>query len=191
MAADHADPRADEPGLPGSPIDGAFRDGRRQRLRPGAVLFSEGDVSNRVVLLLSGRVKVSSFSDEGQETILGFRGPGEVLGELSAIDGEDHLATVTVVEPGEALIVPAARFVAALSGGTGPVARAAALRRRQAAGRGSQAGGVRRPRTWPAGWPTGWWSWPGPTASPFGRDPSASRSRSGSSPAGWGRRARP
>jgi CRP/FNR family transcriptional regulator, cyclic AMP receptor protein len=111
---DRSDARQDQPGLPGGPLDAAFREARRQRFRTGAVLFSEGDESNRVVLLLSGRVKVSSFSDEGQETVLGFRGAGAVLGELSAIDGLEHSATVTVVDEGEALVLPAARFVAAL-----------------------------------------------------------------------------
>jgi CRP/FNR family cyclic AMP-dependent transcriptional regulator len=114
VATDGAERRPDEPGLPGGPLDDAFRGGRRLRLRPGAVLFNEGDASNRVVLLLSGRVKVSSSSDEGQETVLGFRGAGDVLGELSAIDGEEHLATVTVVEEGEALAVPAPQFLASL-----------------------------------------------------------------------------
>lgn len=107
-------PRTEAPDLPGGPLDAAFRQGRLVRLRPGAVLFTEGDASSRVVLVLSGRLKVSSFSEEGQETVLGFRGSGDVLGELAAIDGQDHLATVTVVEPGEALVVPADRFVAAL-----------------------------------------------------------------------------
>jgi len=115
MTADRRDPLpADGPDLPGSPLDDAFRDARRLRLKPGATLFSEGDVSDRVVLLLSGRVKVSTVSEEGQETVYGFRGAGDVLGELSAIDGEEHAATVTVVEAGEALVQPAARFVAAL-----------------------------------------------------------------------------
>ena len=106
--------RPAESPLPGGPLDAAFHGGRRQRLRPGMALFTEGDVSNRVVLLLSGRVKVSSFSDDGQETVLGFRGAGDVLGELSAIDGEEHLATVTVTDEGEALVVPVARFLGAL-----------------------------------------------------------------------------
>ncbi len=67
------------------------------------MLFTEGDATSRVVLLVSGRVKASTLSIDGIETILGFRGPGEVLGELSAMDGEPHVATVTVVEDGEAL----------------------------------------------------------------------------------------
>jgi CRP-like cAMP-binding protein len=96
------------------PLAPAFRDGRRQRLRVGTVLFTEGDVSRRVVMMLSGRVKISTVSDEGQETVLAFRGAGDVLGELAAIDDADHMATVTVVEEGEAVIVPANRFLAAL-----------------------------------------------------------------------------
>ena len=115
MAADHPEPRADAPDLSGGPLDAAFVGGRRQHVRQGTVLFSEGDASNRVVLLLSGRVKVSSFSEDGHETVLGFRGAGDVLGELAAIDGEEHLASVTVVEAGEALVIPADRFLAALA----------------------------------------------------------------------------
>jgi len=102
------------PDLPGGPLHAAFRDGRRQRLRPGTILFSEGDRSGRVVLVLSGRLKVSSFSEDGRETILAFRGPGDLLGEVAAIDGREHSATVSVVEDGEVLVVPADRFLAAL-----------------------------------------------------------------------------
>jgi len=99
---------------PGSPLAALFADGRRQVLRTGTVLVHEGDASSRVILLLAGRVKASSSTDEGLETVLGFRGPGEILGELSALDDEPHIATVTVVEDGEAIVVAASRFLAAL-----------------------------------------------------------------------------
>lgn len=109
-----AAPESRPPDLTAGPLVAAFRDARRQRLHPGMLLFTERDASGRVVLVLSGRVKVSTLSDDGQETILAFRGAGDVLGELAAIDGEDHMATVTVVEEGEALILPANRFLWAL-----------------------------------------------------------------------------
>jgi len=115
VTADPSKPRPDEHDLPGGPLKAAFSDGRRQHLRLGSVLFSEGDASNRVVLLVSGRVKVSSFAEDGHETVLGFRGAGDVLGELAAIDGEGHLATVTVVEAGDALVLSGERFLAALA----------------------------------------------------------------------------
>lgn len=107
------DPVASDP-LPAAPLASAFRGGRRQRLRAGAVVFNEGDISKRVMLLLAGRAKVSRYTDEGQETVLAVRVPGEVLGELSAIDGGEHVATVTIVEDGEALVITADEFMAAL-----------------------------------------------------------------------------
>ena len=119
MPADRSEGRPDEPDLPGGPLGAAFAGGRRLRLRPGAVLFDEGDASNRVILLLSGRAKVSAFSQDGHETVLGYRGAGDVLGELAAIDGGEHLATVTAVEAAEALVLPAERFLAALEGQPG------------------------------------------------------------------------
>ena len=115
MLSSRLAPHAEEPDLPGGPLTAAFASGRRQQLRAGATLFEEGDTSNRVVLLLSGRCKVSTFSGDGQETILAYRDAGDLLGELSAIDGEPHLAAVTVVEPGEGLVLTAARFLAALA----------------------------------------------------------------------------
>ena len=103
-----------EPNAPEGPLGTAFACGRRLRLRPGTVLFDEGDASNRVILLLSGRAKVSAFSEDGHETVLGYRGAGDVLGELAAIDGGEHLATVTAIEAGEALVLPADRFLGAV-----------------------------------------------------------------------------
>jgi CRP-like cAMP-binding protein len=91
-----------------------FVGARPQRLRPGAVLFSEGDVSNKVILVAAGRLRLSSYGEDGRETVLGYRGPGDILGEFTAIDGEPHLATVTATESTEVLALPADAFVAGL-----------------------------------------------------------------------------
>jgi CRP/FNR family cyclic AMP-dependent transcriptional regulator len=115
MARDTSPPGAAAPDLPGGRLGDLFRDGRRVHLRPGASLLTEGDASNRVALVLSGRLKVSSYSDSGRETVLGFSGRGDVLGELSAIDGEPHSATVVAVESSEIAVLPADRFVAGLT----------------------------------------------------------------------------
>ena len=78
---------------------------------PGIALFHERDSTDRVMFLLTGRVKIASSSEDGRERVLAFRGPGEVLGELSAIDGRPKSATVLAVDPVEALVVPSADFV--------------------------------------------------------------------------------
>ena len=72
--------------------------------------MTEGEASDHVIVLLVGRAKVSSYTAEGKEVVLAVRGPGDLLGELSAFDGEPALATVSALEPIEALIIPSERF---------------------------------------------------------------------------------
>jgi CRP-like cAMP-binding protein len=77
-----------------------FRElGTRRTLRTGAALVLQGDVADRVWLVLDGLVKVVSSHPDGREPILGLRGPGELIGELGALDGRVRSATVTAVVP--------------------------------------------------------------------------------------------
>ena len=84
--------------------------GHPRRYRRGAPLFHEGDAAGSVVVVRSGRVKVSSYTADGKEVVLAVREPGELLGELSAIDGEPCSATATALETVEACLVAAADF---------------------------------------------------------------------------------
>jgi CRP/FNR family transcriptional regulator, cyclic AMP receptor protein len=84
--------------------------GRRRAYGPGVTVFHEGDDAGPVVVLLSGRVKVSTVGGAGREAIVAVRGPGDLLGELSAIDDGPRSATVTTLEPAEALLVPGSAF---------------------------------------------------------------------------------
>jgi CRP/FNR family transcriptional regulator, cyclic AMP receptor protein len=84
--------------------------GRVKRYRRGAVLFNEGEEAGHVIVVRSGRVKVSSYTEEGKEIVLAVREPGELLAELSAIDGEPRGATATSLEPVDAALVAAADF---------------------------------------------------------------------------------
>lgn len=53
----------------------------------GTALFHERQMPERVHLLQSGEVKLTCTLESGREIMLGIRGPGELLGELSALDG--------------------------------------------------------------------------------------------------------
>jgi CRP-like cAMP-binding protein len=86
-----------------------------RRFRKGQALFHEGGSSDRVVALLRGRVKVSTMTAEGREIVLAFRGPGDLLGELSAIDGQPRSASVEAIEPVEALAIAPPDFRAFLT----------------------------------------------------------------------------
>jgi CRP/FNR family transcriptional regulator, cyclic AMP receptor protein len=88
--------------------------GRRRAYGPGVTLFHEGDDSGPVVVILDGRVKVATVGGGGRAAIVAVRGPGDLIGELSAIDGGPRSATVTTLEPAEVLLVPGSAFAALL-----------------------------------------------------------------------------
>jgi len=107
----------------GSPVPGTFlasldqaeRDAlselglRRSFPRGGVVMFQQ-EPDDRVMVLLSGRVKVARADESGRELVLSIRDPGDVLGELAFISGEPRIATVTALEPLEALVMPGERI---------------------------------------------------------------------------------
>jgi CRP/FNR family transcriptional regulator, cyclic AMP receptor protein len=87
------------------------RRGRRRRWPRGAAMFNEGGRSDFVASVVGGRVKASYFTDEGDEVVLAIRGPGALLGEMSAIDDEPLSATVTALESVEAVVVAVDSFM--------------------------------------------------------------------------------
>ena len=93
-----------------------MRRGRRRQYPAGASLYLEGDSCSTVIVVVSGRVKVFSLTEHGEEIMLAVRGPGALLGELSAVDGAPRSASVAALEPVVALVVPIAAFVEFLRG---------------------------------------------------------------------------
>lgn len=93
--------------------------GHRRRYRRGATLFSEGDHSTHVVVILSGQVRVSYMTDSGRELFFATKDAGDLLGELSAIDGRPRSATATALVPAEVLVVEGADFMEFVRGHSG------------------------------------------------------------------------
>ena len=94
--------------------DALRRDGHLRRFRRGQALFTEGDVAERVFLIETGRVLISCTSADGREIVLGIRGPGDIIGELSALDGEARSATALVLADVEAVVASGSAMARAL-----------------------------------------------------------------------------
>lgn len=73
-------------------------------------MYHRGEDVASVVVLLEGRVKICTAAADGHEAVLGFRGPGDLIGELGAIDGRARSADVETLEPVTALICPRSAF---------------------------------------------------------------------------------
>jgi CRP-like cAMP-binding protein len=78
-----------------------------RRLRNGQILFTEGEPSDHLFVVRSGRVRVVARSAPGDELVLSVLGPGEVIGELSVIDLGPRSATAEALGDVQLLAVPA------------------------------------------------------------------------------------
>jgi len=74
-----------------------------------AVVVNQGDETDSLYVILSGRVKVFLSDDAGKEVVLGTQGPGEYFGEL-VLDGGPRSASVMTLEPSRFAIVPKRKF---------------------------------------------------------------------------------
>jgi CRP/FNR family transcriptional regulator, cyclic AMP receptor protein len=85
----------------------------RRAYGANVTLLHQADEAGPVVVLLSGRVKIT-MSQAGREAIVAVLGPGELVGELAAIDGGPRSTTVTTLEPVDALVLSRSDFAALL-----------------------------------------------------------------------------
>ncbi|MGN9755478.1 Crp/Fnr family transcriptional regulator [Streptomyces sp. SD31] len=85
--------------------------GNRKHYPADAHLLTEGDRTSHVVIILQGWVTVSVATDRGAtRLILGLRGPGELLGEMAALDPHPRSATVRALGPIEAQVISGDAF---------------------------------------------------------------------------------
>jgi CRP-like cAMP-binding protein len=78
---------------------------------PGALVLDFGDTTDDVFFVAEGAVRVVVRTPAGQEVILGDLGPGDVFGEMAAIDGAPRSANVTALHAARLCRLPAAAFL--------------------------------------------------------------------------------
>lgn len=74
-------------------------------------LFNQGDPGGSLLIILSGRVKISVVSQSGKDCILSFMGPGEIIGEMTLLDGGPRTACVEALEATRCLEVARRNFL--------------------------------------------------------------------------------
>jgi CRP/FNR family transcriptional regulator, nitrogen oxide reductase regulator len=87
---------------------------RENRFLRRRVIFAEGDAVRQIVLLLSGRAKVTQLGLNGDQAILALNGPGEIVGTFGLCSCCDHGSTALTLQPCTALVWEATNFESAL-----------------------------------------------------------------------------
>lgn len=93
-------------GVPAEELACAAARGARVVYERGGRLFGELEPRETLVLVLSGRVRVSVAAGEPGEVALGEVGPGTLLGEIGLITGRLASATAIALERSEVFVLP-------------------------------------------------------------------------------------
>lgn len=81
----------------------------------GTQIITEGESGDAVYFILSGRVKVTLYGEEGREIVLAVLAEGEMFGEMSIIDDKPRSANVEAITDLECLVINKAGFLDYLS----------------------------------------------------------------------------
>ena len=87
----------------------------KRRFKRGEALVEQGQKSNALFILLTGRARVVTSDSRGREVILATLAQGDYLGEMSIIDNEPHSATVRAEVQTDVLMLGRAEFARCLT----------------------------------------------------------------------------
>ncbi|MEN8134239.1 MAG: Crp/Fnr family transcriptional regulator [Thermodesulfobacteriota bacterium] len=104
-------------GISAKDLDTIERAAVRKVYHKNTIIFSEGDLSDSLYIVASGKVKVTIIDDHGKEIILSILGPGDYFGEMTALeDGFTRSACVVTREKSEVLVLAKKDFRKIISG---------------------------------------------------------------------------
>jgi thioredoxin reductase (NADPH) len=110
------DTRRDQmfPVLDAEDMERVSRFGHVRAYQSGEAIFTVGQISPGVVMVLSGRVDVTQHDESGRRTLIVTHGRGEFMGELAQLANRPALVDAYAQEPVNALIIPQERLQALL-----------------------------------------------------------------------------
>src|SRR5690606_20014567 len=81
-----------------SALERIAKTGIQKNYKRDSVILFEHEAGSALFIIISGKVKVSRFSDDGKEVIISILGESDIFGEMSLLDGQARSAHVTAME---------------------------------------------------------------------------------------------
>jgi len=91
--------------LPESERSALLGSGHAKRWQTGELLVRRGDRADSAIILLSGLVKIHTPTADGDEVVLAFAGPGDLLGEVIAVRDAARSASATAMEQVDGVVI--------------------------------------------------------------------------------------
>lgn len=92
--------------VPTEDLDAVAAVSRLRGYRRGQIVFTTSDPGDTVIVVVSGRIKVTVRSADGGELTLAIIEPGGLVGELGVVDGGPRSADAETLEESQLLLIP-------------------------------------------------------------------------------------
>jgi CRP/FNR family transcriptional regulator, cyclic AMP receptor protein len=92
-------------GLPDDAVDALMRRGHIKKYAKGDVVCRRNEPGDSLMLVLTGRLKITNVNADGREVVLNFLGAGDINGEIAVLDGKERTANAIAIEDTEAFVV--------------------------------------------------------------------------------------
>ncbi len=86
-------------------VDALLRYSRVERYPAGEEIFAKGSPGNSLMIVLRGRVRISSISLAGREIVLNIIDVGEIVGEIATLDGGERSGDAVAIDDCELLVL--------------------------------------------------------------------------------------
>ena len=92
--------------VPAEDLNALAAASRLRGYRRGQIVFTTSDPGDTVIVVVSGRIKVTVRSADGGELTLAIIEPGGLVGELGVVDGGPRSADAETLEECQLLLIP-------------------------------------------------------------------------------------
>jgi CRP/FNR family cyclic AMP-dependent transcriptional regulator len=92
-------------GLEENALSGILKLATKRSFPKNAIIINEGDETDSLYVINSGKVKIVLSDEDGKEIIISILGPGEFFGELALIDSEPRSACVITMDQSQFAII--------------------------------------------------------------------------------------
>lgn len=93
--------------LPEGAIDVLLSKGQFKNVAKGSAIYRRGDPGDSLMVVINGRIKLTTTTVQGRELVLYYVGPGDIFGDISALDGKERAVDTIALEDSEIFLIHA------------------------------------------------------------------------------------
>jgi CRP/FNR family transcriptional regulator, cyclic AMP receptor protein len=91
--------------LPNAALESLMSRGQLKRHAKRDIIYRRGEPGDSLMVVVAGRIKLTNVNVGGKEVVLHFLVPGNIYGEIAALDGKERAANAVALEDSEVFLI--------------------------------------------------------------------------------------